>query len=100
MPFFHHEVVKKALILAMEKQTDRLLALLSETAAQGLISTSQIVKGFGRVYDALDDLMLDIPGALEVLGGFVDKAKAGGWLSSSFEAPAHAANGKMEQSVK
>ncbi|GAQ81206.1 MA3 domain-containing protein [Klebsormidium nitens] len=96
LPFFHHEVVKKALILAMEKQTERLLALLAEAAAQGLISTSQIVKGFGRVYDALDDLMLDIPNARTLLEGFVGKAKEGGWLPAGFEAPTRAANGKVE----
>lgn len=80
----------------MEKQTERLLALLAETAAQGLISASQIVKGFGRVYDALDDLMLDIPNARTLLEGFVGKAKEGGWLPAGFEAPTRAANGKAE----
>ncbi|MCO5605027.1 hypothetical protein L7F22_059204 [Adiantum nelumboides] len=44
MPFFHHEVVKKALILAMEKQTDRLLNLLQECSNEGLITVNQMTK--------------------------------------------------------
>lgn len=88
MPFFHHEVVKKALVMAMEKQTDRLLNLLQECANEGLITVNQMIKGFTRVVDSLDDLALDIPNASEKLGYFVEKAKSHGWLplSSRFSA--------------
>ncbi|CAM6114371.1 unnamed protein product [Calypogeia fissa] len=84
MPFFHHEVVKKALIMAMEKKDDRLLGLLQESASEGLITTSQMVKGFSRVDDALDDLSLDIPDAKDKFKLYVKEAKANGWLKSSF----------------
>eukprot|EP00250_Pteridium_aquilinum_P005828 c15859_g2_i2 orf=212-2080(+) len=84
MPFFHHEVVKKALVMAMEKQTDRLLNLLQECFNEGLITVNQMIKGFTRVVDSLDDLALDIPNACEKLGGFVEKAKSQGWLTSAF----------------
>ncbi|KAH7295354.1 hypothetical protein KP509_27G043500 [Ceratopteris richardii] len=84
MPFFHHEVVKKALIMAMEKQSDRLLSLLQECFNEGLISVNQMIKGFSRVADGLDDIGLDIPKANDKFRSFVEKAKSQGWLSSAF----------------
>uniref|UniRef100_A0A0D6QWI4 MI domain-containing protein n=1 Tax=Araucaria cunninghamii TaxID=56994 RepID=A0A0D6QWI4_ARACU len=83
MPFFHHEVVKKALVMAMEKN-DRLLNLLQESSSEGLITINQMVKGFTRVADSLDDLALDLPNAKEKFTSFVEAAKQNGWLVSSF----------------
>ncbi|CAA3005824.1 programmed cell death 4 [Olea europaea subsp. europaea] len=40
MPFFNHEVVKKALVMAMEKKNDRMLDLLQECFGEGLITTN------------------------------------------------------------
>jgi hypothetical protein len=65
MPFFNHEVVKKALVMAMEKKNDRMLDLLQECFNEGLITINQMTKGFGRIKDGLDDLALDIPNAKE-----------------------------------
>eukprot|EP00246_Nothoceros_aenigmaticus_P013530 TRINITY_DN4718_c0_g1_i1.p1 TRINITY_DN4718_c0_g1~~TRINITY_DN4718_c0_g1_i1.p1 ORF type:complete len:725 (+),score=184.72 TRINITY_DN4718_c0_g1_i1:48-2222(+) len=84
MSFFHHEVVKKALLMAMEKQNDRLLSLLQECSSEGLITTSQMLKGFGRVADTLEDFALDFPAAKGKFVSIVQKAKEGKWLSSSF----------------
>lgn len=84
MPFFHHEVVKKALVMAMEKQNDRLLTLLQECFNEGLITLNQMVKGFTRIADSLDDLALDIPDAKEKFTSYVDKGKSQGWLVSTF----------------
>lgn len=85
MPFFHHEVVKKALLMAMEKQNDRLLSLLQECSSEGLITTSQMVKGFGRLADTLDDFALDFPAAKGKFVSIVNKAHEDGWLTTSFE---------------
>ncbi|KAH9310627.1 hypothetical protein KI387_025662 [Taxus chinensis] len=84
MPFFHHEVVKKALVMAMEKKNDRLLNLLHECSGEGLITINQMMKGFTRVADSLDDLALDIPNAKEKFVSYVGQAKGNGWLLSSF----------------
>ncbi|XP_057841956.2 MA3 DOMAIN-CONTAINING TRANSLATION REGULATORY FACTOR 4 [Cryptomeria japonica] len=84
MPFFHHEVVKKALVMAMEKKNDRLLNLLQECSSEGLITINQMMKGFTRVADGLDDLALDIPNAREKFVIYVEQAKGNGWLVSSF----------------
>jgi phosphoribosylformylglycinamidine (FGAM) synthase PurS component len=84
MSFFHHEVVKKALVMAMEKKNERILDLLQECFGEGIITINQMTKGFSRVRDGLDDLALDIPDAREKLLSYVEHAKKGGWLPPSF----------------
>lgn len=84
MPFFNHEVVKKALVMAMEKKNDRLLDLLQECFGEGLITFNQMAKGFSRVKDGLDDLALDIPNAREKFTSYLEHAKTNGWLLPSF----------------
>ncbi|KAG9441646.1 hypothetical protein H6P81_017500 [Aristolochia fimbriata] len=79
MPFFHHEVVKKALVLVMENKNERLWGLLDECFSVGLITTSQMTKGFGRVAEAMDDLILDIPDVESQLDHYVGRAKAKGF---------------------
>ncbi|KAK4394893.1 ma3 domain-containing translation regulatory factor 1 [Sesamum angolense] len=84
--FFHHEVVKRALVLAMEIRTAEplILRLLKEAADEGLISSSQMVKGFTRLAESLDDLALDIPSAKKMFQSVVPKAISEGWLDASF----------------
>lgn len=84
MPFFNHEVVKKALVMAMEKKNDRMLDLLQECFSEGLITINQMTKGFTRIKDGLDDLALDIPNAKEKFSFYVEYAQKKGWLLSSF----------------
>ncbi|KAF3436760.1 hypothetical protein FNV43_RR19512 [Rhamnella rubrinervis] len=84
MPFFNHEVVKKALIMAMEKKNDRMLDLLQVGFSEGLITITQMTKGFTRIKDSLDDLALDIPNAKEKFSFYVDHAQKQGWLLPSF----------------
>lgn len=88
MPFFNHEVVKKALIMAMEKKNDRMLNLLQESFSEGLITINQMTKGFARVKDALDDLALDIPNAKDKFESYVEHAKDQGWILPAFDTPA------------
>ncbi|TVU15508.1 hypothetical protein EJB05_39046 [Eragrostis curvula] len=89
MPFFNHEVVKKALVMAMEKQNDAsILALLQECFGEGLITINQMTKGFARVKEGLDDLILDIPNAQEKFGAYVELATGRGWLLPTFTAAA------------
>lgn len=87
MPFFNHEVVKKALVMAMEKKNDRMLDLLQECFSEGLITTNQLTKGFTRIKDSLDDLALDIPNAQEKFAFYVEYATTKGWLLPSFGSP-------------
>ncbi|KAK3225186.1 hypothetical protein Dsin_005048 [Dipteronia sinensis] len=84
--FFHHEVVKRALVLAMEIRTAEplILKLLKEAAEEGLISSSQMVKGFSRLEESLNDLALDIPSAKALFQLLVPIAISEGWLDASF----------------
>ncbi|KAF7812775.1 programmed cell death protein 4 [Senna tora] len=84
MPFFHHEVVKKALVKIIEKKNKRLWGLLKECFESGLITLNQMMKGFGRVAESLDDLALDVPDAKKQFVYYVELAKSLGWLDSSF----------------
>lgn len=88
MPFFHHEVVKKALVAVIEKrgtpERDRLWGLLAECYGRGLITPNQMTKGFDRVADCIDDLALDVPDAGRQLACCVEQAKKSGWLDASF----------------
>lgn len=84
MPFFHHEVVKKALVSIMEKKSNRLWILLRQCFNIGLITMNQMMKGFVRVSESLDDLVLDVPDAREQFKIYVAKAMNEGWLDSSF----------------
>lgn len=84
MPFFHHEVVKKALVTIIEKKNKRLWGLLEQCYGSGLITMYQMTKGFGRVAESLDDLALDVPDAEKQFTHYVEQAKIGGWLDSSF----------------
>lgn len=84
MPFFNHEVVKKALVMAMEKKNDGMLDLLQECFGEGLITINQMTKGFTRIKDGLDDLALDIPNAREKFSFYVEHAQEKGWLLPSF----------------
>ncbi|KAL8123383.1 MA3 DOMAIN-CONTAINING TRANSLATION REGULATORY FACTOR 1-like [Apium graveolens] len=87
MPFFNHEVVKKALVMAMEKKNDKLLDMLQECSSEGLITTNQMTKGFTRINDGLDDLALDIPNAKDKFKFYVEYAQEKGWLLPSFASP-------------
>lgn len=91
VPFFHHELVKQALVAALEAGEAGagapLLRLLGELAASGDVSSSQVAKGFQRVADRLPDLELDCPSARPLYDTAVAAAVAGGWLEAGF-APA------------
>ncbi|KAK6277082.1 hypothetical protein POUND7_017405 [Theobroma cacao] len=84
MPFFHHEVVKKALVTVMEKKNERLWGLLRHCFGSGLITMNQMTKGFVRVAESLDDVALDVPDAQKQFLNYVERAKTKGWLDSSF----------------
>nr|GME04785.1 programmed cell death protein 4 [Ipomoea batatas] len=85
MPFFHHEVVKKALVIIIEKRTDeRLWNLLRDCFNMGLVTMNQMIKGFMRVAESMDDLVLDVPDARTKYKHYVERAKMEGWLDSTF----------------
>ncbi|KAL6527232.1 MA3 DOMAIN-CONTAINING TRANSLATION REGULATORY FACTOR 2 [Orobanche gracilis] len=85
VPHFHHEIVKRAVLMVMEKRQaeNHLLGLLKRSYEQGLVNSSQISKGFGRIIDSVDDLSLDIPNVKALLQTLISKAASEGWLCVS-----------------
>ncbi|CAK9218596.1 unnamed protein product [Sphagnum troendelagicum] len=73
MPFFHHEVVKKALVTAMEKKNNHVLSLLCECSQEGVINASQMGKGFSHVLAWMTSL--NIPDAKEKITLYMAQAK-------------------------
>lgn len=91
VPHFHHEVVKRTIVLAMDKddakqaQASELLALLY---IRGQVSQAQLVQGFARVRDNLSDLSLDAPTAPAVFAAFVSRGQGAEFLPADFSAAA------------
>ncbi|KAG6408507.1 hypothetical protein SASPL_131520 [Salvia splendens] len=83
MPFFHHEVVKRCLVILMEMKNERMWSLLSHCFDMQLITMTQMSKGFVRVSDSLDDLALDVPDAKKQFHNLLHKAANKGWLDTS-----------------
>ncbi|KAL6648543.1 hypothetical protein ACP70R_012767 [Stipagrostis hirtigluma subsp. patula] len=86
IPFFHHDVVKRALVLAVERggaAEGLILDLLKLASEEGVINESQLIKGFNRLIDSVDDLALDVPNARRLLQSVILKASSEGWLCAS-----------------
>lgn len=94
VPFFHHELVKGALLTVLQNPGTHggpIKALLASLAASGLISPTQMEKGFQRIVDNLEDIKLDLPSADGALRALMDAAREEGWLDPEFAATPTAA---------
>ncbi|GLC39813.1 hypothetical protein PLESTM_000944900 [Pleodorina starrii] len=79
LPFFHHELVKQALVAAIDNPKAHLepvVALLARLSSSGEVSCSQLAKGLRRVADNLADAVLDNPAAGESFKQIVGAARA------------------------
>jgi len=84
-PHFHFQVVKQALRMALQKSEEerkKVLSLLAFFYKEGLITSEQMSQGFRACKDALGDIKLDAPNAVEVFEAVSQIAKQSGWLSS------------------
>ena len=92
VPFYHHELVRRALVTAVEESrakprvAKRVTELLAYLGAAGVVSGTQFAKGFARVAVALKELVLDTPDAQEVFERLVAGAKAKGLLPAGLSA--------------
>jgi hypothetical protein len=86
VPHYHHEFVRQALLLVVEapRQQAAVLDMLDRLSAEGLISTDQMLKGYNRVADGLDDLCLDNPSACSVFDAVADASIASGLVEPTF----------------
>ncbi|EIE18312.1 MA3-domain-containing protein [Coccomyxa subellipsoidea C-169] len=84
VPFFHHEFVRQAVVIALHNtpKQDSILQLLGGFAESGFLSTTQLVRGFQRVADNLER---DVASTREKFEAIVAAGCAGGWLERGFE---------------
>mmetsp|Transcript_25065 Transcript_25065/g.37479 ORF Transcript_25065/g.37479 Transcript_25065/m.37479 type:complete len:466 (+) Transcript_25065:343-1740(+) len=93
-PHFHHELVKRGVKLAMEKDgldhadssvssLDAIAALFSFLVKNAIISEHQVSKGISRLHKILSDIQLDVPAAPAMLKEFEEMAIEGGCLVPS-----------------
>lgn len=93
-PHFHHELVKRAVRLAMEKDgldhndtgvssLDAVAALFSFLVKNAIVSEHQVSKGVSRLHKVISDIKLDVPAAPAMLEEFEQMAKEGGCLISA-----------------
>ncbi len=80
---FHHELVKRGVVIAMEQPVneealDAMAALFTFLVKNAIVSEYQVIKGISRLYTLLPDLTLDVPTAATLLQQF-----------ESFMSPAH-----------
>lgn len=76
-PHFHYEIVKRAIVMALEKSEENQSAvseLFVNLAERDFISSLQFEAGFLKVFSMMSDLILDTPNALTIVSEFVNKA--------------------------
>ena len=76
-PQFHLHVVKRGVVLAMDKsdrEREMVAVLFASLHARGVLSTAQTVAGFRALLDQIGDLTLDCPGAPELLAHYIADA--------------------------
>jgi len=101
VPFFAHQLVKRALQSAVE-HSDReaaTVALLSHLAETGAVSTQQMGLGFSRAAEGLDDLTLDVPDAQQRWARLLNAARAAGALGKVSAFAAAAAGGIHDETL-
>jgi len=90
-PDFHHELVKRGVKIAMEKDgldhkesqssaLDAIAALFSFLVKNAILSENQVEKGISRLKKSLTDLKLDVPAAPQMLDEFTMMAIEGGCI--------------------
>lgn len=84
VPFFHHELVKQALHMAMTDPAtmEAICVVLKQLSDIGRVSELQMTKGFTRVAGNLADTVLDNPAARERFTAITERAKKEGWLDA------------------
>lgn len=76
-PDYHYEVVKKSISMSLdraERERELVSKFLSEAYGAELLSTDTLGKGFERLFEMMDDLEIDCPGAGQAVAVFLARA--------------------------
>jgi len=88
--FFHPQLVKQGIVLALQKDGEhrkKILSLIQGLSKEDLVSQSHVNDGFTSCFESLDDIKLDLPTAPNNLKELVQSAKAAGILAADFQEP-------------
>eukprot|EP00297_Palpitomonas_bilix_P003993 CAMPEP_0113905956 /NCGR_PEP_ID=MMETSP0780_2-20120614/24405_1 /TAXON_ID=652834 /ORGANISM="Palpitomonas bilix" /LENGTH=746 /DNA_ID=CAMNT_0000900353 /DNA_START=124 /DNA_END=2364 /DNA_ORIENTATION=+ /assembly_acc=CAM_ASM_000599 len=86
VPHFHHEFVYRSLVLVMEGMERDYLAvgtLFKELSTSAIVSSNQFENGLRRLFEKIDDLLLDAPKALGGLKSLVNRGFDEKWFPST-----------------
>lgn len=102
VPHYHHEVVYRLVLMALEKSpssptpasaagasaavppvVSKAVALLASVRQKGIVSERQIQQGFARVHAALPDVKIDVPHAEIALAVIEREAARAGCLPAT-----------------
>ncbi|KAL1461052.1 hypothetical protein WDU94_012984 [Cyamophila willieti] len=76
VPHFHHELVYEAVVATLEAINPTveaaILKLLASLSAAVIVTPDMMERGFQRVFDDMNDIVLDVPLAQTVLERFVE----------------------------
>ena len=77
VPHFHHELIYECIMLVLEKRSPKveevIVKLLTSLTGSITVTVDQLQNGFLRIYEDIDDIMLDVPNAYVSLDKFVSK---------------------------
>lgn len=84
VPHFHHELVYEAVIAALESMNERTLQLIADLLAYlcktMMVTVDQLLNGFRRVYEEINDISLDVPLAYPLLERLISKCNSKGFF--------------------
>jgi len=85
VPHFHHELVYEAVVMVIEsmhEKTDEAMCKLLQALFRSFVITiDQMKKGFGRVYDFMPEIAIDVPAAYGILERFVTRCRKAGLIT-------------------
>mmetsp|Transcript_12720 Transcript_12720/g.17759 ORF Transcript_12720/g.17759 Transcript_12720/m.17759 type:complete len:517 (-) Transcript_12720:234-1784(-) len=95
VPFMGHELVKKAVSIALDRGTreKELVSLVIAEVSGRSVSREEVDKGFEILLQRVEDLHMDVPKILEHLSAFVARAVADEALAPSFLLQVHIQQG-------
>lgn len=88
--FFHPQLVKQGIVLALQKEGEnrkKILSLIRALSKEDLVSKEHVNQGFALCYEGLEDLKLDLPNAPTHIKELVQSAKELGVLDVDFQEP-------------
>lgn len=86
-PQFYHEIVKRAVVCALDKteiEQLQMSSLLDYLVERDLLTKLQATKGFNRLHVLVNELCLDTPAAKQILADFLSRAIEGNVLEANY----------------